>query len=356
MASPLSDSPDPSRSTKTFELSIPDMRLIHHWTSRGYKALHPSLAHRSDIWQNAMIELGFEHPFLLHGILALSAVHKASVLQPAQRQDLLQLADGHISQALDTFRRHLASPNDEFAIPMFVLSSVLLTYNFGSIQERPEDPISSIHHCLMLLNGIKVVIGPHWEKLKDSLVLAQMFETSSPDAIMLLDTLSRGDERPEVLRLLELPELMLDAQDKAICTQAVSELHAVSIRVRHVAIDRDEYPILFYWAARATNRFYELLAEHNPVACIITVHFIALFAQCRPVWWIEKWPRWLLAHTEQLLAATPDLLDWLRWPREVINAGFTQATTTPMSSWNSPVPSVVQAPRADMTTPHPYQH
>jgi hypothetical protein len=318
------------RYVNSFELSIPDMRLLHHWTSRGYKALHPNLVHRSDLWQNAMIELGFEHPFLLHGILALSAIHKASVLLPSQRQDLLQQADLHISQALPEFRRHLGAPNDEAAIPMFVLSSVLLTYNFGTVQEKPEDPIASLHHCLMLLNGIKVVIGPHWEKLKGTPVLAQMFETSSPEAVRVLDTLSQGDQRPEILRLNELTELMLDAQDKEACTEAINILHSVSIRVRHVAIDRDEYPILFFWAAHASTRFYELIVAHNPIACIITVHFIALYAQCRPVWWIVKWPRWVLAHTEQLLSATPDLLVWLQWPREVIHSAPSQVSTIPV--------------------------
>jgi hypothetical protein len=215
---------------------------------------------------------------------------------------------------------------------MFVLSSVLLTYNFGSVQEKPDDPIASLHHCLMLINGIKVVAGPHWLKLKDSLVLAQMIETSSPDAVELLDTLSADDQRPEILRLVELPELLLDAQDKEAGTEAIKGLHLVSIRVRHVAIDRDEYPILFWWAAKVSNRFYELLAAHNPVVCIITAHFIALYTQCRPVWWVVKWPRWGLAHTEQLLAATPDLLEWLQWPREVIHAAPLHVSTTPSSS------------------------
>lgn len=315
----------------SFELSIPDLRLLHHWTSRGYKALHPSLADRSDLWQNALIELGFEYPFLLHGILALSASHKASFLLPAQRQDLLQQADLHISQALPEFRSHLGDPNDDAAIPMFVLSSVLLTYNFGCVQERPEDPVASLHHCLMLLSGIKVVAAPHWLKLKDSLVLAQMFETSSPDAVQVLDELSRGEERPEILRLKELTELLLDAQDKEACSEAIRQLHSVSIRVRHVAIDRDEYPILFFWAANVNHRFFGLLAAHNPVACIIAVHFIALYAQCRPVWWIVKWPRWVLSHTEQLLAATPDLLEWLRWPRKVIHSAPSHINT-PSSS------------------------
>lgn len=319
--------------SNNFELSIPDMRLLHHWTSKGYVALHPNLAKRSDVWQCAMVELGFEHPFLLHGILALSAIHKASFYMPGDRQGLLSQADAHISRALEVMRIYLQTPSEETAIPMFVLSSVLLTYNFASVQERPDDPIGSIHHCFMLLNGIKVVIGPHWDRFKDNPSLAHFVAMSAPATLSILDERAGDEQRPEILHLMELTELVLDAQDKHACTEAIKDLHYVAVRCRHINTDRDdEYPFLWLWAARASNRFFDLLAAHNPVACIIVVHFGALLAQARQVWWVAKWPRWLLTATEQLLAATPDLLAWLDWPRHVINPLLMTAAATPSSS------------------------
>lgn len=308
------------------------MRLLHHWTTAGYTALHPELAFGNDPWQNAIVELGFEHPFLLHGILALSAIHKASFFLPAERQGLLLQADVHISQALEVMRRHLQSPSDETAIPMFVLSSVLLTYNFGSVQERPDDPIGSVHHCFGLLNGIKLVIGPHWHKIKDQSILAHFVEMTSPASMKILDERAGEEERPEILQLLELTELVLDAQDKAACTDAIKELHYIAVRSLHINPERDDGSFYWIWGARASSRFWDLLAAHNPVACIIVVYFAGLMAQARQVWWMVKWPRWLLSGTEQLLAATPDLLGWLDWPRHVINAVPLSATATPMSS------------------------
>ncbi|KAH7385507.1 hypothetical protein DE146DRAFT_621609 [Phaeosphaeria sp. MPI-PUGE-AT-0046c] len=312
-----------------FELSVPDMRLLHHWTAKGYIAYHPNLAKRSDIWQNAMIELGFEHTFLLHGILALSAVHKASLLPPVARQELLLQADAHITPALDTMRRYLQTPDEAIAIPMFVLSSVFMTYNFGSVQEKPDDPIASLHHCFMLLNGIKVVIGTHWDLIKDDESIAPMIATSSPETLAALDSLAKDDQRPELLRLMGLTELVLDSQDKIACVEAIKELHYIGVRARHLGPFRDEYPFLFFWAVRISAKFFDLLAAHNPVACIITCYSAALLAQARATWWVVKWPRWLLSATEQLLAATPDLLEWLDWPRQVIAAAPESATVSP---------------------------
>ncbi|KAL5114872.1 hypothetical protein ACEQ8H_007250 [Pleosporales sp. CAS-2024a] len=331
-ASPLEDTPA-LPPISNMELSLPDLRLLHHWTSKGYKAHQPNTAKRSDVWQCAMVELGFEHPFLLHGILALSAVHKASFLLPGDRQALLHQADAHISEALDALRKHLKVPSKETAIPMFVLSSVLLTYNFASVQERPEDPIESVHHCFKLLNGIKVVIGPHWDHIRNNPSLVQYLESSSPATLKVLDTLAGNDERPEILRLMGLTELVLDAQDKKAFADAITDLHYVAVRCRYINTERDdEAAFLWSWGTKVSNRFFDLLLAHNPVACVITIHFATILAQCEDLWWIAKWPRWLLTATEQLLAGTPDLLGWLDWPRHIIARLPETAAATPSSA------------------------
>ena len=293
--------------------------------------MHPT-GSQSEAWQVGFIELGFEHTFLLHGLLALSAVHKASFLQPTERQSLLLQADSHISRALDTYRKHLEAPNVETALSMFILSSVLLTYNFGIAQEKPEDPIGALHHCFMLLQGIKVVLVPHWDQIKDSAVFAHMTDLASASTLEQLDNLAKDDKSQEILRLKELTELLLDAQDKEACAEAIDELHATWLRFRHLTLDRDEYGLLFLWPARLTSRFFDLLAAHNPVTCIITTHFAAILAHGRPIWWVSKWPVWLLAASEQLLAATPDLLRWLDWPQQIISSRAWSQKATPAAS------------------------
>jgi hypothetical protein len=323
----------PSTSSDSSELPLADLRLLHHWTKTCAKSLHPNPATRSVVWQNDFIELGFDYPFLLRGFLALSAVHQASLSPPGERQGLLLQADSHISRALATYRQNLATSKVELAIPMFMMSSILLTYNFGSAQlERPEDPIGALHHCFMLLQGIKIVVIPHWEQIKDSAVFAHMTDMATPETLAALDTLAKEENPQEILRLKELTELLLSSQDKEACATAIDELHETYLRFRHISPDRDEYSLLFLWPARLNNRFFDLLASHNPVTCIITTHFVALLAQCRPVWWVVGWPQWVLAASEQLLAATPDLIRWLDWPQQIIRAQSCSAMGTPTNS------------------------
>ncbi|KAF2846577.1 hypothetical protein T440DRAFT_405202 [Plenodomus tracheiphilus IPT5] len=303
------------------DLNIADLQLLHHWIHSCADSLHPNKGPNDELVRREYIELGFEFPWLLRGFLALSAIHKASFLLPAERRSLLLQADSHISQSLATYRIHLESPSEECAVPMFVLSSMLLTYNFGSAQlEQPEDPISALHHCFMLLQGIKVVVIPHWEQIKHNSIIARATNMASPETLDALDTLARQDNAQEILRLKGLTELLLASSDKEACALAIDELHETSLRFRHISPDEDEYTLLFLWPARVNPRFFELFAAHNPVACIITTHFAALLAQCRPIWWVVKWPQWLLTAAENMLAATPDLLKWLAWPQQIIHA------------------------------------
>ncbi|EMD93838.1 hypothetical protein COCC4DRAFT_54056 [Bipolaris maydis ATCC 48331] len=315
----LPESPDAPHSHTGSDLPLADLQLLHHWIKSCAKSLHPNPSPRSSAWQIEFVELGFEFPFLLRGFLALSAIHQAFLLAPNDRQPFLLQADSHISRALDTYRKNLQNPDVKLALPMFMFSSVIFMYNFGSAHlQQPEDPIAALHHCFMLLQGIKVVVMPHWNQIKDTAFVAHMTDYHSEDLLKGLDNLASQDKPQEILRLKELTELLLDSQDKEACTAGIDELHTTWLRFRHLPIDRDEYSLLFYWPSMLESRFLELLAAHNPVTCIITTHFVAMLAQSRPVWWLGKWPQWLLSASEQLLAATPDLLKWLEWPREMI--------------------------------------
>jgi len=303
------------------DLHLDDLKLLHHWIHSCADSLHHSESSTAEICRKKYIELGFEYPWLLHGILALSAVHKASSLLPADRQSLLLQADSHMSQSLATYRINLELSDPTIAVPMFILSSILMTYNFGSAQlETPDDPISALHHCFMLLKGIRFVVDPHWEHIKHDPLIMRMTNTAQPETLDALDTLAQDDNSQEILRLRAITDLLLATADKEACLVAIEELHHTCLRLRHSTPDDDEFILLFLWPTCVSPRFFQLFSARNPVACIITTHFAALLAQCRPIWWAVKWPRWLLHAAEEMMAATPDLLEWLAWPQQIIRA------------------------------------
>jgi hypothetical protein len=301
--------------------------------SKCYQSLRPNqISHKeANHWRDECTEIAFQHPFLLHGYLALSAVHKALTVPGSDRQVLLLQADSHICRGLAIYRKHLEAPSIGRAIPMFMTSTILFTYNLGSAQlEKPEDPIDGIHHCFRLLVGIKMVVMPFWLQIKDTGVFSYMVDLAEGDDTESLDARAKDDTTPEILALKELTGCLLNAQDRETCLTEIDQLHTASVRLRHLSIRSDEYSLILGWAAQLQEHFMNLVSAHNPIACVIVAHFTALLAQSRPVWWVGNWPLWLLTACEQLLAATPELLKWLDWPRRIINTRTWSVVSTPV--------------------------
>lgn len=293
-----------------------------------------------NIWRDECTEIAFQHPFLLHGYLALSAVHKAITVPGSDRRSLLLQADSHICRGLAVYRKHLETPIIERAIPMFMTSMILFTYNLGSAQlEEPEDPISGIHHCFRLLAGIKMVVMPFWLQIKDTTVFSHIAELAEGDDIDSLDARGKDDTIPEILALKELTGYLSNVQDRDACLSEIDQLHTTSVRLRHASALSDEYSLILGWAAQLQENFLNLISAHNPVACIILAHFAALLAQSRPVWWVGNWPQWLLTACEQLLTATPELLKWIDWPRRTLNTR-TRVLCPSQSLSITPVPDI----------------
>jgi hypothetical protein len=168
-----STSPDPTSGLAAPAFPLEDMRLLHHWLIKTAPSMH--LESRSRVWAGPLTEIAFNHHFLLHGILAVAAIHNVYSVPGVDRQSLLLQADKHISIALSTYRNLLESPTLETSIPVFALASLLVTYNLASAHiEEPEDPIAAIHHCFMLLQGVKIVILPYWAHIQENPVFAEM--------------------------------------------------------------------------------------------------------------------------------------------------------------------------------------
>jgi hypothetical protein len=118
------NTPDPTLEPSTTGLQLDDLRLLHHWTVKTAKELHPPFSQKLRLWQEAVVDLGFQYPFLLHAILGIAAVHKCLSEPHADNRQLLALADSHVNRSLETYRKLLESPTLETAPATFMVSSL----------------------------------------------------------------------------------------------------------------------------------------------------------------------------------------------------------------------------------------
>ena len=70
-----------------------------------------------------MVRIGFEYPFVIRGILSISALHLAT-LQPEKGGEYLVTASTQYNRALLDFMVALRDVDDESCVAVFAFSSV----------------------------------------------------------------------------------------------------------------------------------------------------------------------------------------------------------------------------------------
>lgn len=196
------------------------------------------------MWSESIVDVAFQHTFLLHGILALSALHKTLVDDQGSRASLLAQADAHMSASLATYLRLIEENAAETVVPCFLLSSICFAYNLATAQvEEPEDPLSAILHCFRLLRGVKVVIGQHWAQLQKDPVVHRLL---APVRFMDETPLPEDTECTPLLDLKQLAE-ELDTPQKEICLEAIANLHQTFIKTTLCSSTKQEHSIIMTW-------------------------------------------------------------------------------------------------------------
>ncbi|GAQ07472.1 protein RTM1 [Aspergillus lentulus] len=151
------------------EWSSQDPELMHHFTLHTSK----SLARRQqmqDTWQIAFPTLAYSNEFLMHGILALSALHLAH-LKPENHSRYITSSRFHISLGLRSFRRILTSPTTDNCCALFAFSSLIMVYVYASPAESAEvdmvDTLESTLHLFKLCRGT-LVLRPYINHVRNS--------------------------------------------------------------------------------------------------------------------------------------------------------------------------------------------
>ena len=84
-------------------------------------ALRPDMQH---VWSVIVPQIAYDHPFLMHGLIAAAAMHKAYLL-PGQRDTYHDIAAYHQMVGLEGFRKSKSLISDENWKAHFCFSSLL---------------------------------------------------------------------------------------------------------------------------------------------------------------------------------------------------------------------------------------
>jgi hypothetical protein len=280
------------------------------------------------IWRNIVPEEALSHPFLMHGILALSALHLARTgPDPTRRASYLNRAVGHQNQALALFRELLGDVTESNAKAMFAFAAIVVIYTFAfphtpDVQD-PWSCIDDLYQVLVLTRGVQQVIHSPRD-------FTGFLRGSSFGPILRTDEVEAPIPEHAAAMLKQLRE----ANQVCGSRDANHEVHVYEGAI----LNLEEMLNWCYSGIRSTTiagrfairlkpRFMELLRERDPLALVMLAHYGVLLHYLEHRWCFGDW---CVRVSKAVWAILDDrwrpLLQWAM--RETLGVNFLEQVNT----------------------------
>ncbi|EXJ90345.1 hypothetical protein A1O1_03444 [Capronia coronata CBS 617.96] len=330
---------------KQFDLL--DLELIQHYSTRTYMTMSSRLSTHV-VWRDTIFAEALRHDFLLHGLMATSALHKAT-MQPKTSDayaEYSKVALAHQNAALAGYIPAVSKPTQDNGIALFSVSLLLTVWAFAS-KRLPEglnsvklefdqgdgspgitlplhSPTADFIEIIMILRGIHAVIRETDSWLQGDIEELLRYPRDadlpphSADVVEAFEVLARAIDDPHLTPLLEHEG---SNSTKSLCLEQLERLRTIS-RCRSV-VEWDGH--IFSWLIMAPLPFIHCLKQGNPMALALFAHWAAIFQCMDHHWWATGWAYSLVAEVSSLL--DPIWGPYLDWPRKQVGLAFQEGAT-----------------------------
>ena len=298
------------------------LELMHHFSAVTTRELSigPSTF---EVWNTTVPQIALSHEFVMHGILATSALHLAH-LRPEQRQAYWKRAAIHQNRALQLLQIAMAHPTRDNADALFAFSLIIF-YLASATPSTADDlmdeiPLGPAIHTIHMLRGVRLILEAvrHWVEQGPLAPVLRGY----PGHIQSNPTFRDPDTEEHFSKLLVFcsttPNLNKDTEmdDVEIYAAAASSLRASFLKVESVPEGDPNTPPIWHWAVRLPATFVERLKEQHSVPLVLLAHWCVILLQARHYWWVGSWVNRTMGEIEACI--NQEHRSWLEWPIEKI--------------------------------------
>lgn len=254
------------------------------------------------------------YDFLMHGILALSALHLAEESTGTDHRKYSAIALGHHNQGLATYRLELGNITATNHAAVIGFSSITSTCSFAFSRPLTPNstlaPIDDLARIFSLIRSWQPVVQAA-RKFQSEALAAESNDSQIPtfpahaeEAFSHLHDLNLDTSRHADYHETEVYAFAIDTL-KA-CLRSLSRPDSSPHRISD-------------WVNDVPDRFVSLVMEHRTLAMIILAHYAVVLHRFADTWWLKAWgPRLLEGIWWNL---EPDCRDKVSWPREMVGIG-----------------------------------
>ncbi|KFY24077.1 hypothetical protein V491_02297 [Pseudogymnoascus sp. VKM F-3775] len=314
----VANSPESTYSDSQLNLDLVDMELLHHYTTSTYHTLRSDPVQRT-LWQMTVCEIGFSNEFVLRGILAIAALHLAS-LRPSEKDFYIERGIMHHELGLRMATSLLPYMDKENCTPLCIFSG--LAGIFAMARPRtPEDFLlvndKGLADWMVIMRGMSSIIGSA-EPTLFSGPLGLMFQYGHRRfqlrSLELSMHRSVHDEQVQVLQHRILSSCVGPGLTEAYIG-ALTELRK-SLNVLYAYAQTYEASDAFIWVFRTPEAYFVLLKNQDLSALCIFAFFCVILHQLAAHWWAKGWSTHLMNQIYRLL--DDEHRCWVQWPIEEI--------------------------------------
>ena len=316
----------------TSQLNLLDLELMHHYSTvtcfeiSKVPAKHPT-------WQTAVPREALTYHFLMHALLAISAVH-LMYLYPSKQHIYEAAATRHRNQALTTSIPFLNNINPVNCHALFALSNMVSVLSLifphpspPSGSGLPSDPLDTTLEFFTVIRGVKTVLSSAQEWIAQGPFATFTEHNWEPSLAPLANDVIAAFERLEK-RVEET------AEEPALCEAYAGAIQRLKVAFQTDEVIRDEPGLVFIWPVVVPERYVTELSNRTPMALAILGHYAVLLHSNNGPWWLEGRGRLLLEAVCQVLPS--EWLSAVDWPRKTVERNLGVASLPTSSDLPSP--------------------
>ncbi|KAF2106213.1 hypothetical protein BDV96DRAFT_337334 [Lophiotrema nucula] len=300
---------------------VRDLELMHHWTTEAYFTISVRDDIR-DMWRLVAPKQAIVHHFLMHELLAFSALHLA-YSQQEQRKAFYALGIHHQDLAIRAMRRMLPNMTAENAGALFGTAALVTLSVFGSTsldaQSEGADDSKAIEDLLdifALQQGIDCILSSAYPIVGQGPFAPAL--RISPMEVPPQPVLSEiSDHLPTFKKMLN--SKTMEEEDRKEIANALAAFKGVLDFAMTPYSDNRELRVIFLWPIKLSSRFFDLLRQRHPAALASVTIYAVILQTAEPIYWfMDGWSQRVIKAV--LEGLDPSWQDAIEWPLQHIKA------------------------------------
>lgn len=295
-----------------------DLQLLQHFTLDVSRTLAEE-SKDITLWQRMVPMIAFEYAFVMHGVLAVSALSFARQSMSTKAKSLAA-AEVHHARILPAFIHELSNPNEANIDALYVASVLLSFHHFAKGPQAGEYLIfgdRSQPEWLWLLGGVRAMLDRRGRKPLEDLDTIHSDYQHFPAELLLQNV--RVPPLDATNTLKHLRQLIANSPDSFVT--AVDNLEMCFTRAfvddGHPTGVRPRNHLIMAWLYLLESDFLTAAQAKQPIALIIIAYYATLLHKLNHCWLMYDWGLHLMDGVNRHLPEEYKL--WLQWPATAMN-------------------------------------